>query len=178
MTSEFKLPLEQRSREEAEQTRATWNSGAFNFLMTRTQEKYRLKATRSRRQSLEGQSNCQFPEISDDMLRALYQFACLKYMKKCHRNYGVSSGFSSTPSESAFARTLASIIQNNPSLKHLEVYPSQKNSKDLTPGFKMVVGNYVPDLIIFGLKTDLTSGVAIEIDGDSHIDKWQKDELR
>lgn len=178
MTSAFKLPLEQISREEAWQMKITWNTGAFNFLLARTQEKYRLKAVTARRRNLETQLSYKFPEINDDILRAVYQFACIRYMKRCHQNYGVSSGFGSTSSESTFSRTLLSIIQNNPKLKHLEVYPSQEYSKDLPPGFKMVVGNYVPDFIVFGLKTELTSGVAIEIDGDSHINKSEKDALR
>jgi very-short-patch-repair endonuclease len=170
--------LEQRTREEAEETRITWNTGAYYFLLTRTQEKYELKSITTRRIKLERQLNLTLPKINDEMLKALYEFACIKYMKSCQQRYGFSSGFGRTRSEEGFSKTLESIIQNHPKLKHLEVYPSQKYSTDLSPDFKMVVGNYVPDFIIFGLKIKKSSAVVIEIDGDSHIDKWHKDELR
>lgn len=178
MISTLKLPLEQKSREEAEEKRITFNSGAINFLLSRTQEKYRLKAVSTRRQNIELLLDCKFPEINDDILNELYQFACVRHMNRCRRDYGASSGFLKTSSETVFARTLSAIIQNNPKLKHLEIYPSLEYSKELPPGFKMVVGNYVPDFIVFGLKDKRTSGVAIEIDGDSHIDKAEKDQLR
>lgn len=178
MISKFKIPLEQRTRDEAAGMRIIWKTGAFNFLLSRTQEKYKLKAVGDRRRQLESQLNLKFPEIDDDMLKELYKFACLKYMKRCQQDYGYNSGFGKTPSETAFSKTIATIVKNHPKLKHLEIYPSQEYSKDLPLDFKMVVGNYVPDFIIFGLKHKKSSAVAIEIDGDSHIDKWEKDETR
>lgn len=178
MNSIMKLPLEQRSREETEVQRISWNNGPYNFLLMRTQEKFKHKAAKQSRFELEVELGCKFPEITDEMLKSLYEFACTKYLNKCQGKYGASSGFGKTASERAFAMTLETIIKNNPKLKHFEVYPSQNHSKDLPPNFKMVVGNFVPDFLVFGIKDKKCSAVAIEINGDSHIQKWEKDELR
>jgi very-short-patch-repair endonuclease len=172
------IPLEQRARDEAKYLKQSWSLAPYNFLLQRTQEKYELKANQPRRQRLELDSGMRFPAIEDEVLKSLYKLACEKYMKRCQSEYETHSGFSKTPSEILFASTFNSIITNNPKLKHLEIYPSSQFSKDLPANFKMVVGNYVPDFLVFGLKNQRSAAVAIEIDGDSHIRKWQKDELR
>lgn len=174
----YKLPIEQQSKDEAENLRITWNSGPYNFLLGRTQEKYRLKANQKRRVQLEEQLGLRLPMITDPMLLELYKYACQKFMTKCNNKFGHHSGFGQTSSERIFAATIQSIIENNPKLKHLEVYPSQNHSRDLPSNFKMVVGNLVPDFIIAGIKEKRFSLVAIEIDGGSHVDKFSKDELR
>lgn len=172
------LRLEQNARDESEQLKRTWNEGPFNFLLSRTAEKYSLKANTTRRLQCERHLGYPLPKITDEMLLSLYVFACLKYQQRCRNQFGLASGFYATPSESDFARTLQSIIKKHSKLNHLEIYPSEQQSKDLPKNFKLVVGNYVPDFIVFGLKGKSSSAVAIEIDGDSHLDKYSKDELR
>lgn len=178
MSEEYKLPKEQRAKDEAEISKITWSKGPYSFLLLRTQEKYSLKANQKRRLLLEQQLNLSFPMITDEMLLALYKYSCQKYLQDCHQKYNFSSGFGSTPSERKFAATLQAIVNANPILKHLEIYPSVEHSNDLPSNFKMVIGNYVPDFLIFGLKIKGASAVAIEIDGDFHVEKWSKDELR
>lgn len=178
MSSLMKIPLEQTARDETEAMKISWNGGPFNFLLTRTLEKYKHKSVTERRLLVETNHNLKLPQLTDEMLLSLYKFACEKYMRRCRNHFGSSSGFYKTSSEIAFAATLDSMIRQNPKLKHLEIYPSQNHSKDLPPNFKMVVGNYVPDFLVFGLKIKGSSAVAIEIDGDSHVDKYSKDELR
>lgn len=178
MNSILKLPLEQNAKDEADDLKRSWDHGPFNFLLTRTQEKYKHKATAKRRYSIEQKLNLELPQITDDMLKALYELACHTYQSRCRKWYGNNSGFLRTPSESTFLRTLIEVIKANPKLKHLEVYPSEQHTKDFKPNYKMVVGNHVPDFLIFGLKIRKFSAVAIEIDGDSHIERWSKDELR
>lgn len=172
------LYLEQKTRDESEYLKKSWNEGPFNFLLARTTEKYHLKSNTSRRNQYECHLGYNLPQITDEMLLSLYVFACHKYQQKCHNQYATTSGFSTTRSESDFSQTLQSIIKNHPKLNHLEIYPSNKQSKDLQANFKMVVGNYVPDFLVFGIKGKGSSAVAIEIDGDSHLDKYSKDELR
>lgn len=174
----MKLNLEQKSRDESEYLKRTWNEGPFNFLLSRTEEKYFLKANTIRRLQCERHLGLILPQITDEMLLSLYILACLKYQQRCHNQYGPTSGFYTTKSESEFAQTLQSIIKNHSKLNHLEIYPSESHSTDLPANFKLVVGNYVPDFIVFGLKGKNSSAVAIEIDGDSHLDKYSKDELR
>lgn len=169
--------LEQRSKDESQQLKIDWNSGPFNFLLSRTSEKYKHKAVLLRRLDCEKQLSIALPQITDEMLLALYEYACCKFQEKCQRQYEFS-GFTKTPSESSFSKVLNEIIKKHPKLKHLEVYPNQNYSKDHPQNFKMVVGNYVPDFLIFGLKLNGASAVAIEIDGDSHINKWGKDDLK
>ncbi len=174
----YKLPFEQLSKDEAQVLKSTWKSGAFHFLLQRTEEKYNLKNNKLRRTNLEEYSNTRFPLITDQMLFSLYRYASTKYLNYCKSNYNNYSGFSTTPSEKIFLKSIESIIKNNPKLKHLEIYPSNSYIKDLPPNFKMVIGNYVPDFLVFGLKIKGFSAVAFEVDGDSHINKHSKDELR
>lgn len=170
--------LEQKAREESEHIKRTWNEGPFNFILSRTGEKYSLKANTARRLLCERLCGHDLPKITDKMLLSIYVFACLRYQGRCRNQYGPTSGFLATKSESDFAQTLQSIIKSHAKLAHLEVYPSEGQSKDLPANFKMVVGNYVPDFLIFGLKGKKSSAVAVEIDGDSHLDKYSKDKMR
>ncbi len=178
MSFQYKLPIEQQTKDEAKLLESCWDSGAFNFLIQRTQEKYNLKIIKQRRLKNESNSKSEFPAINDKMLLSLYKAACIKYMRECHKKYGCHSGFNSTPQERKFLTNIESIIKCNPKLKHLEIYPSILHSKDFPNNFKMVIGNYVPDFIIFGLKVEGASALALEINGDSHLDKYKKDELR
>lgn len=172
------MNIEQQGKDEAESLKISWSNGPYNLLLSRTTEKYKHKATAERRRSIEVSQNVILPQITDKTLLSLYEHACEKYMRRCHRQPGGYTGFSTTPSENKFAEALNFIIGKNPTLRHLEVYPSQSRSKDLRPGFKMVVGNYVPDFVVFGLKTNGCSAVAIEIDGNAHVYKYAKDEVR
>lgn len=174
----LKLPIEQQAKDETEKLKINWNTGPYNFLLQRTQDKYHLKANQKRRSQLKNQLGIDLPVITDQILQDLYKYACLKYMKKCNLQYGDCSGFYRTSAERRFLRTLQEIIHKNPKLKHLEIYPSEHQSLDLPPNFKMVVGNIVADYIVFGVKIKGHSAVAIEIDGDSHVYKSTKDELR
>lgn len=172
------LYLEQKARDESEYLKRNWNEGPFNFLLTRTTEKYDLKSNSARRLHCERHLGVILPQITDEMLLSLYIFACLKYQHRCRHQYGPTSGFYTTKSETDFSRTLQSVIKTHAKLNHLEIYPSEEQSKDLPKNFKMVVGNYVGDFLVFGLKGKGSSAVVIEIDGDSHLDKYSKDELR
>jgi very-short-patch-repair endonuclease len=172
------LPLEQKSKKESRVERYTWNKGRFNFLLRRTEEVYGRKKNLALRAVIENQIAQTLPRISDAHLLELYKFAYSKYLTKCHRDYRHHSGFLRTRAEHAFLDTLESILKQHPEFKYLEIYPSNDFSKNLNPGMKMVVGNYVPDFLIFGLKTDGYTSLTIEIDGDSHIHKFAKDELR
>lgn len=172
------LNLEQKSRDESEYLKRNWNEGPFNFLLTRTIEKYSLKANTARRLQCERLLGSALPQLTDEMLLSLYVFACRKYQQRCRNQYGATSGFCTTRSESDFSETLQSIIKKHPKLNHLEIYPNNSQSRDLQTNFKMVIGNYVPDFLVFGIKGKGSSAVAIEIDGDSHLDKYSKDELR
>ncbi len=174
----YKLPLEQQSKDETLALKSNWCSGAFYFLLERTSEKYALKKIKNRRSNLEHYSNTKFLPITDQMLFSLYQFASQKYLSYCQSNYNNYSGFSTTPSERKFLESIESIIKNHPKLKHLEIYPSHNYNKKFPSNFKMVIGNYVPDFLVFGLKIRGFSAVAFEIDGDSHTYKFAKDELR
>lgn len=172
------LVLEQKVRDESEYLKVSWNSGPFNFLLNRTSEKYPLKLNTLRRLQCEKSLGLVLPKITDEMLLSLYNFSCQRYQQKCRNQYGNSSGFYSTQAESVFAKTLRNIIKNNPKLSHLEVYPSNEYSKDLPKNFKAVIGNYVPDFLIFGIKIKGVSAVVAEINGDSHNYKFIKDELK
>ncbi len=177
MGSFFKVPWEQRAKEDNDLQRITWKTGAFNCLLSRTKEKYRHKTTLKKRIQLAGESECPFPELSDDVLKSLYRFACEKYCKSCQTKYEYS-GFQRTPAERIFLDTVSEIIKSHPKLKHLEVYPSEDRCPDFQPRLKMVVGNRVPDFLIFGLKIPGCSAIAVEIDGESHIKSAAKDGLR
>ncbi|MES2803629.1 MAG: hypothetical protein V4654_14140 [Bdellovibrionota bacterium] len=170
--------MEQSAKEEAEYQKISWDTGCFNFLLTRTKTKFTHKSNFKRRLNIEKQLAIKLPAITDEMLKSLYELACQKYIRKCKSLYEVSSGFGKTKSEHMFLDTISEIIRLNPKLKNLEVYPSMQFSKDFPKDFKMVVGNYVPDFLVFGLKTNGSSAVSFEINGDSHIEKWRKDDLR
>lgn len=172
------LKLEKRTKDEAVELKRNWSTGSFDFFLFRTQEKSLLKATIKRRLAIENQLNLSLPNLTDEQLKSLYIHACLKYKNKCRSKYGESSGFLKTYSERIFLETLQRIIHLHPKLKHLEIYPSLTFSKDLPTGFKMVIGNYVPDFIIFGIKDEEYICMTVEIDGDSHINKFEKDDLR
>lgn len=178
MSKRLNLPLEQHTKDESTTLDLGWNSGPYSFLLQRTQEKYGLLTTQKRRHKIESELHVTLPMITDEMLLGLYKHACHKYRSKCRSHYGFTSGFLKTSAENTFAKTLQYIIDSQPNLKHLEIYPSSNHSRDLPPNYKMVVGNYVPDFLIFGLKIRGCSAVAIEVDGDSHIQKWRKDDLR
>lgn len=173
-----KLPLEENAKDEAKELKRSWDSGFYNFLLMRTKEKYKHSINKAKRLKIEKKLSLQFPEITDEMLLELYTHACTKYLHKIQKQYQNHSGFQKTPSEYAFTETLNTIIKNDPKLKHLEVYPSAHRAKDFPSDLKMVVGNYVPDFLIFGLKIEKFSAVAIEIDGESHIQKYSKDKIR
>ncbi|MBL7688064.1 MAG: DUF559 domain-containing protein [Bdellovibrionaceae bacterium] len=177
MSSVLIVPWEQRAKEDADLQRITWGTGAFNFLLSRTKEKYNHKAGLKRRAYFARDSDCAFPELSDEALKLLYRHACEKYQRTCQTKHEYS-GFQQTPSERILLKTIIGIIKTHPKLKHLEIYPSDSQSSDMLPGLKMVVGNRVPDCLIFGLKTLRSSAVAIEVDGESHIKSSAKDELR
>lgn len=176
--TKFSLPLEQRAKDEEEQLLTHWNHGPFNFLLQRTFNAYLKDKTKKRREEVEATINKHLPPVTDEMLLSLYQHACRRFQDLCKSRFGNNSGFLKTSSERKFMDTLESILKENPELKGIEVYPSYCYCKNLSPMMKMVVGNHVPDFVIFGIKNVKASAVAIEIDGDSHIDKYQKDLLR
>lgn len=172
------VPTEQLMKEETQYIKESWNSPIYEFLMSRSTQKYTHKATATRRRQIESQLNIELPPITDEMLIKLYLHACSKYQRKCNSTYNEKSGFLKTPQERVFLETLKSILSKHSKLKHLEIYPSPLQSTDLPPDFKYVVGNYVPDFVVFGLKTKKSSGIVFEIDGESHSKKHQKDLLR
>ncbi len=171
-----KLPLEHQARNEAKINKARWSHGCFHFLLQRTTTQYNHKTTTHRRQLLESVNNISLPIIDDAMLLSLYRLACFKYLHSCFHKY-LNSGFERTYHEKMFLSTLQNIISTNPKFKYLEIYPSSFLSKDLSPLQKMVIGIHVPDFLIFGLKHPGYSSVVIELDGDSHIEKYSKDKL-
>ena len=127
-----------------------------------------------RRAAIENVLNLELCPLTDDILKSLYQFACQIFLAKCHLRFE-HSGFQKTPSERKLLETIHQVIQDHHEFKHVEIYPSVRHSKDFPPKLKMVIGCYVPDLIIFGLKKDGYSGAFIEVDGDSHIYKHRSD---
>lgn len=170
-----KLPINEMIKDEAKYLKQSWSSGPFNFLLIRTIEKHSLRINSLRRSHLESLSGLSFPSFSDNQLKELYLLASQKYQAKCNSIYGASSGFYSTRHEEIFLRNLSQVIKENPLLRHLEIYPSIDHSKDLPPYFKMVIGNYVPDFVVFGIKSKNISAITLEIDGHSHLDKHEKD---
>lgn len=172
------LPNEQLIKDEAEYLKECWKSPTYEFLLSRSLQKYNHEATSIRRKDIESLLDTQLLPITDEMLFQLYLHACLKYQKRCNQDFNLQSGFLRTPQERMFMQTLVEIIKKNPNLKLLEVFPSSEVSKDLPDNFKMVIGNYVPDYVVFGLKTKKSSGIVFEIDGESHSKKYEKDLLR
>lgn len=172
------VPNEQLMKEEVQYLKESWNRPTFEFLLGRSIQKYTHKAALNRRRQIESQLNIDLPPITDEMLIKLYLHACSKYQRKCNSTYNEKSGFLRTPQERVFFETLKSILTKHSKLKHLEIYPSPSQSSDLPPDFKYVIGNYVPDFVVFGLKTKRSSGIVFEIDGESHSKKYQKDLLR
>lgn len=178
MLQNNKLPFEQHAKDEAEYNKIAWANGPYEFLLNRTEEKYKHKSNSIRRRMIEDDLKTILPVISDEILKSLYLLACSKYQRKSFSNYDSSSGFLKTSFENTFLKTVEQIIKDEPKLKHLEIYPSQNYSKYLPVNFKIVVGNYVPDFIIFGLKKIESSAVVFEINGPSHEKKSAKDILR
>lgn len=172
------IKLEQISKEESQYESYKWNKGCFNFLLQRVGENYIHQKNSQRRLAIESSLNMKLPPIEDHILIELYKYACNKYQKSCNRNFNEHSGFQKTTSEHQFLKTIEAVIKSNPDFKYIEIYPSISFSKDLPTNHKVVIGSYVPDFILFGFKTSKASAVVIEIDGDSHINKLQKDLLR
>jgi very-short-patch-repair endonuclease len=177
-TKKYDLPLEQRAKDEVEPLKIFWNQGPYNFLLHRTLNFYHRSKTRALRDEVSSKiGNYLFP-ITDDLLLSLYEHACKKYQAFCKFKYSNNSGFMKTNSEIKFIETIESVLRDHPEFKGIEIYPSYSHSKDVNKMMKMVVGNHVPDFILFGIKTKGSSGVALEIDGDSHIAKYEKDLLK
>ena len=146
-----------------------WNIGPYKFLLQRTLNDYHKSKSSSRRMKISALLKKELPLIDDDMLKQLYFFASNKYQTRCQHQYE-HTGFQTTPSERRFIETLNKIIKSDSRFKYLQIFPNNKYS-----GSKMVVGCYVPDFIVFGLKKNGYDGVFIEIDGDIHVEKTPKD---
>jgi len=124
--------------------------------------------------SIERLLNLELDLLTDEMLKGLYQFACQIFLAKCNLRFE-HSGFQKTPSERKLLETIHRVIQDHPEFRYIEIYPSSLYSKDFPPTLKMVIGCYVPDFIIFGLKRDGYSGAFIEVDGASHAYQYGSD---
>lgn len=177
MSKNYKLPTQQQTKDETKNLKKYWKSGPFHFLMNRTEEKYYLKANLKRLSSLDKDFLSLFPVFDDSHLKELYFYACNKYQKKCTEKHE-NTGFAPTYYEEQFLASLLKLIKQLSKLKHIEIYPSLTHSPDFHPGLKMVIGNYVPDFIIFGLTTKGFTAITVEINGDAHLNKFSKDLLR
>lgn len=165
-------PLEELARKQTLQLQSSWEKGCFNFLLQRTENYFHNRKVSSRRIQIEASINKQLPMIDDASLLALYTHACKVFQKQCRIRF-IHNGFQRTLPEKLFLNTLQRVILENPTFKYLESYPSWSDSKN----FKMVVGTHVPDFVVFGLKHPGYSSLVIEIDGDSHSEKYSKDQL-
>lgn len=167
--------LESSSKDESNILHKQWSKGAYNFLLLRTLNKYSNLKTRQRREQATAIIKLDLPCITDEILLWLYQKAVDKHSQNCQRLYKDSNGYQDTPSEKLFKKTIQNIIKSNPEYRHLEVYPSDNHSKDLPPNQKMTISGFIPDFIVYGIKRRGCTAVCFEINGDSHVYKYEKD---
>ncbi len=132
------IPTEQLIKEEAQMLKERWSNPTYDFLHSRTIQKYNHQSTLKRRHDLENILKVQLPSISDEILIQLYLHACSKYQRKCNTHFNLSSGFLKTPNEIQFLNTLNLIIKKYSKLNHLEIYPNSIHSYDLPTNFKYV----------------------------------------
>lgn len=146
-----------------------WSTGYFNYLLTRTNNKFFIKKNTERRILLESKLQTNLPLLNDTHLEQLYNYACSLFLKYCFDNYD-NSGIQSTPYEKTMLKNLENIISENKDFKSLNIYPYCNPKRH-----KPVIGCHMPDFLIFGLKEKKYSALVLEVDGDSHVDKYSRD---
>lgn len=165
------LPLEEHARNETEKLYAQWNKGCYKFLLQRTSDYFDRQATSQRRGKVEHALGLSLPALTDQMLSYLYDYTARDFRRFCARSYE-HTGFQMTTTEKKFASSVAMAIQEIRGGTNLEIYPSLIPSTEIS---RMLIGVHVPDFIFFGLKQKGFAAIAIEIDGDAHVYKAQKD---
>src|SRR4051794_5652448 len=108
-----RYPLEHQAREQAELNRFRWSDGCFSFLLQRTSNHFNRKGVSQRRHQLESIIHQPLPILSDEILLALYQYACKSYQQECHLKY-LHTGFQKTHQEKLLLSTVEKIISDEP----------------------------------------------------------------
>lgn len=166
------LHFEQNIKDETIAKNNQWNKGCYHFILQRTLNEYYRKKSALRRAKTQNTLNVSLPLITDEIITALFEHASQIYFDKCSAKFE-HTGFQSTPSERKFLESFKELTKIYSEFKNIEIYPIDHYTKQLNK--KIVVGCHLPDYVVFGLKMTGYSGVVIEIDGDSHINKLGKD---
>ena len=166
------IQFEQNIKDETNTKASQWRKGCHHFILQRTLSEFYRKKVALRKSQIEKSLGVCLPIITDEMLTVLFEHASQLYFNKCSARFE-HTGFQSTPSERKFLESFKELTKIYPEFKNTEIYPAGHYTKHLNR--KLVVGCHLPDYVIFGLKMTGYSGVIIEIDGDSHTNKLEKD---
>ncbi len=166
------IQFEQDIKDETKRKIKQWNKGCHHFILQRTLNEFYRKKTVLRRAQIEKSLTVSLPLITDEMITALFSHASQLYFDRCSARFE-HTGFQSTPAERRFLETFKELTKTHIEFKNADIYPTDHYSKQLNR--KLVVGCHLPDYVIFGLKMNGYSGLVIEIDGDSHVNKLEKD---
>lgn len=153
---------------EASQEELKWNCGCYDYLLYRSQYGERKKQFLEKIKELEVTSDTKLPFLRDASLESVFKNISNLHKQKTLKGNTISA-YEKTGCEKRVLSTILKELEK-PRYKHVEVYPSQGRDK-------LLIGNYVPDIVIFGLKIKGFNAVIIEVNGGVHNDKMLKDSI-